>query len=41
MKVRVLSTKNNKEKEVKPYENAIVPSNKRGNFEFAIETENH
>jgi hypothetical protein len=41
MKVRALSTKNNKEKEVMLYKNAIVPSKIRGNFKFAIENENH
>jgi hypothetical protein len=41
IKVRVLSTRNNREKGVMSYENSIVPLKVRGNFEFSIDNENH
>jgi hypothetical protein len=37
VKVRVLSTNNNRKKGIISYKNAIVPLKIRGNFEFMIE----
>jgi hypothetical protein len=41
IKVRVLSTRYNREKWVNSYGNSIVSLKIRGNFEFSTDNENH